>query len=341
MSEVVEYATITRILKERGGPTASKSKGKGKGKGKRQKQKRQHEFLCGWLDGAPAQWVAASDLEGSMALEQWVEAEEVVPEVHDPPERVADMCATLAGWLKTAKRPVFLLGAGISAPVLPTFRGKGGLWTKEAGDHVPIDAPVRGAHPTPTMAHRGLVALEHAGFVYHAVTQNYDDLSYRSGFPPEKMAELHGNIFTEKCDVCSCTYHRDFEVELPTSTNHETGRECSAPDCGGALRDTIVHFGEALPWHELKMANAKCVGADLTIVLGSSLRVEPAASLPFKSKRWSRFGQPHAVIVNLQPTPADAEADLVIRSTCDHVVHAMASALIGPDWDAASNTLQP
>jgi len=72
------------------------------------------------------------------------------------------------------------------------------------------------------------------------------------------------------------------KVVLSAARDHETGRCCEAAGCGGALRDNIVHFDEALPWHQLKMANAKFVGADLTIVLGSSLHVEPAASLPFK-----------------------------------------------------------
>ncbi len=109
------------------------------------------------------------------------------------------------------------------------------------------------------------------------------------------------------------------QVELPSSKNHETGREC--PDCGGALFDNIVHFGEALPWSALTMANAKFLGADLSIAIGTSLLVEPAASLPFKSKRRKKsLPRPRAVIVNLQPTRLDSEADLVIRARSDDVL---------------------
>ncbi len=116
------------------------------------------------------------------------------------------------------------------------------------------------------------------------------------------------------------------QVECPTSKNHETGRACVK--CGGALFDNIVHFGEALPWNALTMANAKFLGADLSIAIGSSLQVEPAASLPFKSKRRKKNSpRPRAVIVNLQPTRLDGEADLVIRARSDDVLSRICTAL--------------
>ena len=60
---------------------------------------------------------------------------------------------------------------------------------------------------------------------------------------------------------------------------------CDHEDCNGVLYDNIVHFGESLPRNELSLANAHFKGSELCIVLGSSLQVEPAASLPFKSKK--------------------------------------------------------
>ena len=157
--------------------------------------------------------------------------------------------------------------------------------------------------------------------MYWLATQNYDGLSLRSGFPDNKLSELHGNIFVETCPKCLIRYTREFEVPLESSTNHETGRDCDDSDCDGKLCDTIVHFDQSLPWKELSITNANFSGADLTIVLGSSLRVNPAADLPFKSKRRKRFPpKTQAVIVNLQPTPRDDEADLVIRATCDEVI---------------------
>lgn len=278
------------------------------------------QYLCTWMDAAPAQWLDEKDVAGTQALHDWKDKEEVVPERPDPDDQVKEKCSLLASWLKASRRPVFYTGAGISASVLPTFRGKNGLWTKDAHKFVAPNVPV-----APTFTHRAITSLEKAGFVYFHVTQNYDDLSGKSGFPRIKQSELHGNIFMETCDKCAHEYYRDFEVPLESSTDHETGRYCEQPDCSGILRDNIVHFTEALPWHALKMANAKSVGADLSIVLGTSLRVEPAASMPFKSSRrkiqsLAAGTQPRAVIINLQPTPLDDEADLIIRATCDRVL---------------------
>lgn len=158
----------------------------------------------------------------------------------------------------------------------------------------------------------------------------------RAGFPVAKLAELHGNIYIERCERCNASYTRDFEVAAADApAHHRTDRTCDAAGCGGRLLDNIVHFHEALPWGALTMANAKFVGADMTVVLGSSLSVEPAAGLAFKAKRRRRAvaGQVpvRAVIVNLQPTPRDGEADLVIHARCDEVLEAVARALL-PGW---------
>lgn len=321
VTTVVEEAEIECILDERGS-------------GGSNKKKKKHEYLCAWADGKEEpQWVNAKYVKGTPALEEWHDLEECQAEILDSPDVLQQKCHLLATLCKTSKRVSFLLGAGISAPVLPTFRGKHGLWTKEGYKNDKASAKVSDGIIQPTLAHRGLVALEKAGYVYWVATQNYDDLSRRSGFPYSKLSELHGNIFTETCDDCHKLFHRNVEVPKDDAVRHETGRFCE--DCSGILRDSIIHFEEDLPWHELKMANAKFVGSDLTIVLGSSLQVEPAASLPFRAKRRSRRcgTKKVACIVSLQPTGYDDEADLIIRGTCDQVIDAIAKELLGESWD--------
>eukprot|EP00041_Stephanoeca_diplocostata_P038141 m.1479569 g.1479569 ORF g.1479569 m.1479569 type:complete len:368 (-) comp25171_c0_seq3:136-1239(-) len=314
-------AEVLEIVDERVRPTAN-GKANGRSTSKTQPVT---QYRCSWMDGAPDQWLDECDLANTQALYDWQTREDVVAEQRESAKVVLEKSTLLASWLKTSKRPVFYTGAGISASVLPTFRGKNGLWTKDAHKYVSPNKPV-----VPTFGHRAIAALERAGFVYFLVTQNYDGLSGKSGFPPLKQSELHGNIFLEACDKCGHEYYRDFEVPLESSVHHETGRWCEQPDCGGTLRDNIVHFEEALPWHALKMANAKSTGADLSIAIGTSLRVEPAASMPFKSSRRNRQrsgGRPHAVIINLQPTPFDDEADLVIRGDIDQVLGHVVAAL--------------
>ena len=147
---------------------------------------------------------------------------------YDPPHALKKKIETFVSWMKGAKRPSFLLGAGLSAPVLPTFRGKGGLWTRGAGATSSSTSTSATSLSTPlpqsTAAHHALVSLEKLGKVHHASTQNYDDLSFCSGFPPWKLSKLHGNIYTECCGKCDKLYKRDFEVELATSKDHEIGR---------------------------------------------------------------------------------------------------------------------
>ena len=231
------------------------------------------------------------------------------------------------------------MGAGLSAAAgLPTFRGTNGLWTADA--HLAKTDPslkhwrgeVAGL-PQPTDAHRALVELEKRGYIHHLASQNYDDILGRAGFPRAKMGELHGNIFIERCCRCDHEYHRDFEVELASAKDHETGRFCDAvfkngKICEGELHDTIIHFGENLPWNALTLSNAKFVGSDLSIAIGTSLRVEPAASMPFKAKSRQRviegsstvLTSRRSVIINLQPTLKDAHADLCIYGRCDDVM---------------------
>eukprot|EP00055_Hartaetosiga_balthica_P006809 m.22248 g.22248 ORF g.22248 m.22248 type:complete len:378 (+) comp5440_c0_seq1:147-1280(+) len=306
----MEYVDVDCILKE-----------KGKGKGKK--------YLCSWMDGAPPQWVAEVDLEGTVALDEWQTATDDVEEVIEDDETVKEKSLQLAKWLKAAKRPCFMVGAGLSASVLPTFRGKGGLWTRNAVAFNPSDGPP----PPATTGHKALVVLAKRGHVYHLGSQNYDDILGRAGFPSEKMSELHGNVYMEVCSQCGHSYHRDFYVASDDAKDHETGRTCEQEGCDGVLKDNIVHFSESLPWGALSKCNAKFVGADLTIVLGSSLRVEPAASMPFKSKKRSRAMKPKAVIVNLQATPRDEDADLIIHAKCDQVLETVVRTLYGDNWE--------
>ncbi|KAH9287639.1 hypothetical protein KI387_031756, partial [Taxus chinensis] len=143
---------------------------------------------------------------------------------------------------------------------------------------------------------------------------NIDGLHLRSGMPREKLAELHGNSFREICSSCGKEYVRDFEVE--TIGLKETGRRCSDLNCGGKLKDTVLDWEDALPAKEMNPAEKHCKMADLIICLGTSLQITPACNLPLKSVR----GGGKLVIVNLQPTPKDKKAALLIHAQVDKVI---------------------
>lgn len=95
------------------------------------------------------------------------------------------------------------------------------------------------------------------------------------------MAELHGNTNLERCKKCKKSYLRDFRVRNALAVHdHNTNRKCDNEKCRGDLMDTIINFGENLPEKDLDDGFVHSQMADLHIVLGSSLRVTPAADMP-------------------------------------------------------------
>ncbi|CAN6479793.1 unnamed protein product [Victoria cruziana] len=166
----------------------------------------------------------------------------------------------------------------------------------------------------PSLTHMALVQLEKAGILKFLISQNVDNLHIRSGIPREKLAELHGNCFRELCPKCDAEYIRDFEIE--TIGMKETPRRCSVPKCGGKLKDTVLDWEDALPPAEMVPATKHCKMADVVLCLGTSLQITPACNLPLKCLR----GGGKIVIVNLQPTPKDKKAVLVIHAQVDKII---------------------
>ena len=88
------------------------------------------------------------------------------------------------------------------------------------------------------------------------------------------------------------------------------------------LYDTIINFGEHLPEKELNQSFEEATQADLCLVLGSSLTVTPAADIPKKAAKKGKL-----VIINLQRTPLDYSAHLVINGTCEDVMMRLAKKI--------------
>ncbi|KAL2245220.1 UNVERIFIED_CONTAM: NAD-dependent protein deacetylase SRT1 [Sesamum indicum] len=214
-----------------------------------------------------------------------------------------------------SKHLVVFTGAGISTSIgIPDFRGPKGIWTlQRQGKALPeASLPFHRATPSPT--HMALVELEKAGLLKFLISQNVDGLHIRSGIPREKLAELHGNSFMELCPSCGAEYMRDFEIE--TIGLKETARRCSKAGCCAKLRDTVLDWEDALPRKEMDPAEKHCKMADVVLCLGTSLQITPACNLPLKCLR----GGGKIVIVNLQKTPKDKKASLVIHGLVDKVI---------------------
>ncbi|XP_059774732.1 NAD-dependent protein deacylase sirtuin-6 isoform X2 [Balaenoptera ricei] len=214
------------------------------------------------------------------------------------------------------------------------LRGPHGVWTMEEQGLAPkFDTTFENARPTKT--HMALVQLERVGLLRFLVSQNVDGLHVRSGFPRDKLAELHGNMFVEECVKCKTQYVRDAVVG--SMGLKATGRLCTVAKsrglraCRGELRDTILDWEDSLPDRDLTLADEASRNADLSITLGTSLQIRPSGNLPLATKR--RGGR--LVIVNLQPTKHDRHADLRIHGYVDEVMTRLMKhlGLEIPAWD--------
>ena len=198
----------------------------------------------------------------------------------------------LAKHILDSSRIVVLTGAGISTESgLPDFRGPDGLWTRrEKG--LP-SKPMRFDSVKPNSGHIAIVELQKLGKLAFLISQNIDNLHLKSGIRPELLAELHGNMEQFRCTICEKTY--------PKSTGLD---RCE--DCGGSFKSSVVGFGDSLPHKDLSESFEHAQNCDLFIVIGSSLVVTPAATIP----RVAFESGARLVIINKGETPLDRIAHL-------------------------------
>ncbi|CAI8042501.1 NAD-dependent protein deacetylase Sirt6 [Geodia barretti] len=146
-----------------------------------------------------------------------------LPEEFDSPDKLTEKVRVLAELLSTAKHVVVHTGAGIStAAGIPDFRGPRGVWTLEKQGKK-VEATTRFEDATPTLTHKALVRLVERGVVKCIVSQNVDGLHLKSGLPRDHLAELHGNVFMEKCDKCK-RYYTYCRIRTYVLDNHALQR---------------------------------------------------------------------------------------------------------------------
>ncbi|KAL3915062.1 MAG: hypothetical protein SGILL_005821, partial [Bacillariaceae sp.] len=181
------------------------------------------------------------------------------------------------------------------------------------------------ANAQPTLTHRAITALVEKGTVDYVVTQNVDGLHRKSGLSRDHHSTVHGCVFTEKCSQCGMEVFGDNEVD--GLSFEPTGNAC------GKCHTKTMH-DILLDWEDmvldLELCETKCKNADLCICLGTSLRINPVGSLPLLSKKF--------VIVNLQPTPLDDQASLVIRARVDEVMARLMEEMGYTNWDTGTGT---
>eukprot|EP01080_Neovahlkampfia_damariscottae_P008074 gene8074-12535_t len=248
--------------------------------------------------------VESGDTSGKSTFSTSHSTQAEIKEHFDSIETLEICVDEIAKLINNSKHLVVYTGAGISTSAnIPDYRGPKGVWTLRDKGMTPDGIEMDQAFPT--YSHYALVELMSKGILKYVVSTNVDGLHRRSGIPKEKISELHGNSYKEYCHKCGKEYLRYFDTfkTVKNTKSHLTGRTCSDENCKGQLKDTIIHFGESLPISELSNAEKESKECDLALVLGTSMRVQPACILPSLNCGKKKKGD--LVIVNLQITPFD------------------------------------
>ncbi len=220
---------------------------------------------------------------------------------------------TIAAWIVECEHLVAFTGAGISTDSgIPDFRGPEGVWTRRDAGLSPPRWKVSPDEVRPNASHAALVELQKMGKLKFLITQNTDNLHRQSGIRPELLAELHGNSQLMRCMSCDRLYtRRDVGWDSQRwGTAYRTQKpfrdQPSCPACKGRLISSVVNFGDPLPEKELMLAAEHSRRCDLMLVLGSSLVVNPAASLVGLALKSGAV----AVLINKGETPYDRAVTL-------------------------------
>lgn len=218
---------------------------------------------------------------------------------------------------------VFFGGAGVSTESgIPDFRSTGGLYHQEwkYPPEVILSHTFYESNPEeffrfyrakllapdakPNAAHKKLAEWEAEGRLKAVITQNIDGLHQAAG--SKTVYELHGSTLRNYCVKCGAFYDVDF---IANSTGVPR-----CPKCGGIIKPDVVLYEEGLDEQVLSGAVSAIRRADTLIIGGTSLVVYPAAGLI------RYFRGDHLVVINMQPTNADAEADLCIAKPIGQVL---------------------
>jgi NAD-dependent SIR2 family protein deacetylase len=223
----------------------------------------------------------------------------------------------IAKWIVKSNHIVAFTGAGISTDSgIPDFRGPDGVWTRRDAGLPPPSWKVSQGEIRPNPSHIALVELQRIGKLQFLITQNTDNLHCESGIKPEMLAELHGNGKLVRCLRCDRQYTRQ-EVGWDASrfgpgyrTQKPVAGQPFCPNCRGRLISSVVNFGDPMPEKELNLAAWHAQNCDLMLVLGSSLMVNPAASLVGLALQQ----EARVVLINQGETPYDDVVTLRVTS---------------------------
>ncbi len=230
---------------------------------------------------------------------------------------------TLKKWIDESKNIVFFGGAGVSTESgIPDFRSKDGLYNQkykfppeEILSHTFFmnnteefykfyKDKMNSLKYQPNITHKKLAEWENAGKLNAVVTQNIDGLHQKAG--SKKVYELHGSVLRNYCMKC----HKFYDAEFVFNS-----KDVPTCECGGIIKPDVVLYEEPLNEETMMKAIVAISQADMLIVGGTSLTVQPASSLInyYQGKK--------LVLINKDTTSYDNIADLVINDGLGKVLN--------------------
>jgi NAD-dependent deacetylase len=237
-----------------------------------------------------------------------------------------DRIAKAADLVRNAEHIAAFTGAGISTESgISDFRSPGGVWDRYriityqeflASYEARVDywkmrkelqREMKGARPN--SAHQALANLEKTGKLGCLITQNIDGLHQDAG--SSRVIELHGTNRKAVCLGCEKTWPiEDIDARLAA------GDPAPVCACGGFIKPATVSFGQSMPEDEMIQALACAASCDLLLMIGSSLQVQPAASIPHEAyKNGAKL-----IFINRTETAQDGIASLIFRENAGEVL---------------------
>jgi NAD+-dependent protein deacetylase SIR2 len=238
-----------------------------------------------------------------------------------------------------AKKIVVMTGAGISTSAgIPDFRSPDtGLYANLARLNLPYAEAVFDisffrenpepfytlAHELypgkyrPTITHSFIRLLHDKGLLLKLFTQNIDCLEREAGVPDDKIVEAHGSFARQSCIECQQPYP---EEDIKQHIADKQIPRCYS--CKGLVKPEIVFFGEQLPADFFRNRELP-MQSDLCIVMGTSLTVQPFASLPGMTRRWTP-----RLLINKERVGGlgSGTDDILLLGDCDEGVRKLAEA---------------
>jgi NAD-dependent deacetylase len=211
---------------------------------------------------------------------------------------------------RSAERVVVLTGAGLStASGIPDFRSPGGRWERY--------------QPTPIQEFLASEAARAEYWRYKGetwqliskaellVTQNVDGLHERSGFPSDRLVNIHGTDSEVVCMECGGREPRE-SAQLAW----EGGTAVPHCPCGGPWKPATISFGQSLVTEDLETALRGAASCDLFVAAGTSLVVGPINQMFPEAKR----GGAATAILTASDTPFDAAVDFKLSDPVERVL---------------------